>query len=200
MKRIALFYCIIFFFASCGIGKQTQELKTLADCKYSIVEVNNVLLSGTNVQEIIANRNINLGSIPSLALGFISKNIPLKADLIISIENPTNNHAAINYFDYEILVNQQNFTEGTVDKKINIAPKEITEVDLALSANIYKFLVNDSVRNDIQTFISATQNQSEAKALITIRIKPAIYVNEQLVKYPGFIDIEHELDNSLLLK
>src|SRR5690606_2451461 len=119
MKRIIFFCFIIFFLVSCGIGKQTQELKTLADCKYSMVGVSNVLLSGTNVQEIIANQNINLGSIPSLALGFISKNIPLRADLIIAITNPTNNHAAINYFDYEILVNKQNFTEGTVDQKIN---------------------------------------------------------------------------------
>ena len=184
---------------SCGIGKQAQELKTLADCKYSIVGVNNILLSGTDVQELIAKQNVNLGNIPALALGFISKNIPLKADLIIEITNPTNYHAAINYFEYQILVNDQNFTEGTVGQTISINPKETQNVHLELNTNIYKFLVNDSVRNDIQNFISATKNRTQTSAIITIRIKPAIYIDDRLVKYPSFIDIKQELTNSLLL-
>lgn len=200
MKNVLVLSLLLMLITGCGIGKQAKEIKTLADCEYSIIGVNNVLLSGTDVQNLIDKKDINLGAIPSLALGFLSKSIPLKADLIISIKNPTNNHAAINYFDYEILVNHKNFTEGTVDQRINIKPNETTEVDLSLNANIYKFLVNDSVRNDIQAFISSTQNQDAAKAVITIRIKPAIYIDDKLVKYPDFINIEQELTNSFLLR
>jgi len=198
MKKIILFSLIALVITGCNIGQQSKEIKTLADCKYSIIAVNNIFISGTDVQKLIANQNINLTNIPSLALGFLSKNIPLNANLVIGISNPTDNYAAINYFDYEILVNKQIFTEGTVDQRIDIGPKETKEVNFDLNTNIYKFLVNDSIRNNIQDFIIATKTQAEQKALITIRIKPAIYVGEQLVKYPGFIDIKEELSSSLL--
>jgi len=200
MKKITFFALLVLFVTGCNISQQAKEIKTLADCRYTIVGVDNIFVSGTDVKKIIANRDMNLGSIPSLALGFISKNIPLKADLKIGITNPTSNHAAINYFDYEILVNKQRFTEGTVNERINIAPDETIEVDFPLNTNIYQFLVNDSIRNDIQEFITAASNQSEVKSTITLRIKPAIYIGDEIIKYPGFIDIEKEINSSLFFR
>lgn len=184
----------------CGIGQQTKELKTLADCEYSISKVENITLSGTDVRKLFNREELNLAGIPSLALGFISKNIPLNADLTLSIANPTNNYAAIQYFDYEILINQHLFTEGTVNELIDVGPKETTTVTLPLSTNIYSFLVNDSVRNDIEQFVKSTRNKEQKSAAVTIRIKPAILIGEKLLKYPGFIDIEREIDNRLLLE
>src|SRR5690606_41997886 len=55
------------------------------------------------------------------------------------------------------------FAEGTVDQRIDISPNETKEVDFQLNTNIYKFLVNDSIRNDIQEYITATQQQLEKK-------------------------------------
>src|SRR5690554_1160872 len=106
MKNTALFSILLFLFVSCNIGQQAKEIKTLTDCQYSLKDVTNIYISGTDVVETIKRNEFSLGSIPSLALGFISKNIPLKADLSVEITNPTDNSAAINYFDYEILLNE----------------------------------------------------------------------------------------------
>src|SRR5690606_33592473 len=138
MKKITIFCFLAIFTAACNLNQQAKEIKTLADCQYSIVDVNNVLISGTDVQKLISNQHLSLGSIPSLALGFISRNIPLQADLTIGVLNPTKDYAAINYFDYEILINQNNFTEGTIDQRINIAPNETKEITFSLNTNIYK--------------------------------------------------------------
>jgi len=186
--------------ASCGIGQQARELKTLADCQYNISRVENITLSGTDVKKLFNRDELNLTGIPSLALGFISKNIPLNADLTLSISNPTENYAAIQYFDYEILINKHSFTEGTVNELIDVAPNETKEVKLPLNSNIYSFLVNDSVRHDIEQFVRATQDRQRKRAVVTIKIKPAILIGEKLLKYHGFIEIDREIDNQLLLE
>ncbi len=186
-------------FLGCGIGQQAKELKTLADCKYSISRVENITLSGTDVRKLFNREELNLAGVPSLALGFISKNIPLNADLTLSITNPTGNYAAIQHFDYEILINKHSFTEGTVNELIDVAPNETKEVTLPLSSNIYSFLVNDSVRHDIEQFVRATRDKMERNAIVTIKIKPAIMIGDKLLKYPGFIEIDREIDNRLLL-
>jgi len=197
MKRSTFFSILLFLFISCNIGQQAKEIKTLTDCQYSLKDVSNIYISGTNVMETVKRNEFSLGSIPSLALGFISKNIPMKADLSVEITNPTNNSAAINYFDYEILLNDHLFTEGTIDQRVKINASSTTEVIVPISTNVYKFLINDSVRNNIEEFLKAAQNQTEATAIVTLRIKPAIYVGDNIVKYPGFIDVKKELSSSL---
>ena len=88
------------FICACSIGQQAKEIKTLADCKYTITSVEDIYISGTNIEKLIDDQDINLTNIPSLALGFLSKNIPLRANLHVAIDNPTDNAASINYFDY----------------------------------------------------------------------------------------------------
>jgi LEA14-like dessication related protein len=198
MKVIISVSLMLLVLVGCGIGQQAKEMKTLGDCTYRIVEINSILISGTNVKELISKRDLSLTNIPSLALGFITKSIPLKADLIVEISNPTNNYAAINYFDYEILVNKAKLAEGSINERIDIAPQGVQELRLAFTKNIYEFLINDSIRNDIQQFITGN-DQSGRKTTITIRVKPAMLIGDQLVHYPGFIDIQREFNNEFLL-
>lgn len=186
------------FICACSIGQQAKEIKTLADCKYTITSVEDIYISGTNIEKLIDDQDINLTNIPSLALGFLSKNIPLRANLHVAIDNPTDNAASINYFDYEILINNHSFTEGTIDQEIHILPQGKQEVELAFNTNIYEFLKNDSIRNDIQSFILASETGAEKTASVTLKIKPAIEINDKLYKYPGFISIKRELSSSLL--
>ncbi len=199
MKGIISFSLMLLILTGCGVGQQAKEMKTLADCTYQIVKINSIHISGTDVQQLISKKDMSLTNIPSLALGFLNKNIPLKADLTIEISNPTSNYAAINYFDYEILINKQKLTQGSINQRIDVAPNGVQEVRLELNKNIYEFLVNDSIRHDIQEFIAGT-NQSQKKTIITVRVKPAIIIADQLVHYPSFIDIQREFSNEFLLQ
>lgn len=190
---------VAFLGYSCSVGQQAKEIKTLADCKYTITRVDEIYISGTNIQKLIADRDFNMTNMPSLALGFLSKSIPLRANIHVTIDNPTDNAAAIEYFDYEILINNRSFTQGTVDQTIHILPNGKQDVELPFQTNIYEFLKNDSIRNDIQNFILASQQPSvEKKASVTLKIKPAIVIGDKLFKYPGFISIDRELSSNLL--
>ncbi len=144
-------------------------------------------------------KKFNLTVLPSLAMGFLTQEIPLKADITFEISNPTNAIAAIQQFDYELLINQHEFTKGTYDQPIMVPAGDTAHIPIRLDANIYAFLANDSLRNQIQQFLQSTQQGIEKKATLTIKIKPGISVGNQLIKYPTFISINKELSNQDLL-
>jgi hypothetical protein len=191
--------CLLAFFTSCGLNKQAQQLKALGQCDYKLKNASNVTIAGTNVDKLLGNKSLNVIDIPSLAFAFLRKDVPLKAKLNVQISNPTNDLAAINNFDYIILINQQEIATGTVNQRISINAKQSIDVPLQLSTNIYQFLANGKTLQDIGGFLSGAANGKEQKGLVTIKIKPSILVAGSLVKYPGFITIDKEVSNKILL-
>src|SRR5690606_8566431 len=126
--------------SACTVSEQIMELKTLRDCKFAVSEIERVDVAGIDMNEIIKGGKINLLKMPNLALGFLEGSIPLQASLVIEITNPTENRAAINQFDYKLLINQHEVADGTIDQKISIAAKESSLIPLEFSFDIYKFL------------------------------------------------------------
>ncbi len=199
MKKCLLYIMLLFSLSGCTINKQINEIKTLAKCKFAINSIENIDIAGIDVQKIIQTKELNLANMPVLALGFLTRNIPLNANFTLVITNPTIDKAAINEFDYQLFINQQQLVEGTMDQKIEIPAGENILVPLEFSFNIYEFLANDSIRMGIQDFIRSSGNGEVKDAQLTIKIKPSILVGNQLVKYPSFITIEKTLNNKFLL-
>jgi LEA14-like dessication related protein len=199
MKTSLLYFFLLISISSCTINKQIKEIKTLAKCEFEVYSLNNLDIAGTDVIKIIQTGEINLMSMPSLALGLLNRNVPLNVNFTLGIKNPTSDMAAINEFDYQLFINQQELVEGKMDQQIEIPAGENTLVPLEFSFNIYKFLSNDSIRNDIQEFIRASENSELKDAQLTIKIRPSVLIGNTLIKYPNFITIEKTLNNKFLL-
>ena len=73
------------------------------------------------------------------------------------------------------------------------------QVPVQVSANVYKFLNDAKTLEDITKFLSGPSNGKTEIGLVTIKIKPSIRVGNQLVKYPGYITIDKEVSNKILL-
>jgi hypothetical protein len=197
MKKVYFTIIALISLSACMVADQVKELKALRDCKFSISSIEEIDVAGVDMQKIIQSGEINILSMPSLALGFLERNVPLTARFVVEITNPTVNKAAINQFDYKLLINQQEVVEGTIDQQISIPANETNLVPLEFSFDIYKFLADDSIRNNIQSFIMTSKNQKRKEAQLTIRIKPSVLIGNQLIKYPGFIDVEKTFNNEL---
>lgn len=199
MKKVLIICLLAIGVSSCGINKQAKQIKALEQCDYRINDINQITIAGTDVKKLVTDQSINLVNLPALAFGFLRKDIPLKANLKLDITNPSNSLAAINNFDYIILINKQELINGTVDQRISIEPGQTTSVPLNLNANIYQFLSNQKILDEITQFLTASKNGTEAKGLVTIKIKPSVMVGGNLVKYPGFITIDKEVSSKILL-
>lgn len=196
LTKYILLLTIASFTTACGINKQTRELKALEDCKYHITSADSVYIAGVAMKELSTAKEINLTKFPGIALGFLRKNIPIEGNINLQITNPTSRQASINQFEYLILIKGQEIANGFVNQKVSVGAGSSTTVPIALKANIYSLLADDKTRNEILDFLNTNKEQ---KGLVTLKIKPSIALGNKLIKYPGYISIDKELSNKILL-
>ncbi|MCX2451866.1 hypothetical protein OQX61_11400 [Pedobacter sp. PLR] len=197
MKKILILCLTAIIIQSCSVSK--QQIKALEKCTYKVVSADQISLGGTDVKKLMNGQDINLGSLPGLALGLLRKDVPLKARLNLEITNPTPNTAAINEFEYKILINRAEIASGFVNQEVRVEGGKSTIVPVDMVANIYPFVTNSKVMNEITEFIKGNKNGGEKKGILTLKIRPSFKVAGQLVKYPGFITIDKEVSSKILL-
>jgi hypothetical protein len=200
MKKILLLCLATIVLSSCSINKQAQQIKALEKCRYKITSADQVTLGGADVKKMIINQDINLASLPGLALGLLRKDVPLRARLNLEVQNPTGDDAAINEFEYKILINKQELATGFINQALNVAAGQSTTVPVDMEVNVYPFISNSKVMGEISDFLKSGKNGGpEKKGILTLKIRPSIKVGNTLVKYPGFITIDKEVSSKILL-
>ena len=199
MKNFLLVSFLALVLSSCGINRQAQQIKALEQCDYKLLNASQVSIAGSDVKKLIEGQSFNLSNLPGLALGYLRKDIPPKAVLNLQITNPSASLAAINNFDFIILVNKQEIANGVVNQQVSVDPGKTVNVPVQLNANVYKFVSNGKILDDISSFISGAAQGAEKKGMVTIKIKPSIKVGNELVKYPGYITIDKEVSSKILL-
>lgn len=199
MRKSIILVLFTLGLASCGINKQAQQIKALKDCQYKITSVDNARLAGTNLKKLFNDGDINIGSLPGVALGFLRKDIPLDATINLQITNPSGVAAAINQFDYKILVNHTDLAEGTVHQNVNVAQGQTTTVPVSIRSNVYKLLTNQDILNDVMKAAKRTSGSDKSLGLLTIKIRPTFMIGNTPIKYPGYISISKEVSSKILL-
>lgn len=199
MKNIFILCVFAIFLTGCSLNKQARQIQALKDCVYEIQSADSIYIAGRDVSKLIKNKAFELNNIPELAIAMFRKNIPLSANLILSIKNPGSKTASINQFEYIILLKDQELASGFVNQKINVGPNESSRVPVRINANIYSFLSNGKTIQELVAFMNGGKTAStERKGILTIKIKPSFELGKSLVKYPGYITIEKELSSKIL--
>ncbi|RYG19180.1 MAG: hypothetical protein EOO07_07355 [Chitinophagaceae bacterium] len=199
MKKKLLLCLLSITIFSCGINKQAQQIKALEACTYKVKNVNQITLAGTDLAGLINKQDFNIASLPGVALGLLRKDIPLRANLNLEITNPSGNLAAINQFEYKILVNNTDLAEGIVNQAVSIPQGQTVTVPVQMSSNIYGLISNGNVLNDIIRAAQKGSKSDEKLGLLTIKIKPTIMIGNTPVKYPGYITINKDISSKILL-
>lgn len=192
MKKILFIGFIALIASGCGVSR---KISLLEQCRYDIKSADSVYFAGRDITRQIKTGTFDLGSIPELAIGLLRKDIPLRARLNLGINNPGSKAIEINQFDYIILFKGQELVNGTTDRRININPEETTVVPIMIRANIYSILSDKNTRQDIFSYLRGTDTAKNS--LISIKIRPSIRVGNKVIKYPGYITIDKELNNNM---
>lgn len=199
MKKL-MFLCLAgLCLAGCGLNKQARLIEALEKCTYEITSADSVYLAGRDVSRLIRNRTFDLSDMPELALAVFRKNIPLTAKVNLKIDNPTSNPAAINQFEYIVLIKDQEIANGFVSEKVSIAPGGSVVVPVRVNSNIYGFLANGKTMEELMDFLRGGESgAAEKKGVVTIKFKPTIEVGNKLVRYPGYITVNREVSSKIL--
>jgi hypothetical protein len=198
MKKIILLAFVPLLFVQCAVNKQLKYLKAFEDCKYELLSADSIYVANINVKEVIDKKDVNLAKAPKLALALLRRNVPLDAKLNLQISNPSGALAAINQFEYKILIKNQELASGFVNQNISVAPgggKVI--VPVRISSNIYHLLSDDKTQRALADFFANQGN--DKKSILTIKVRPTMDMANHKVNYPGFITIDKEITKKILL-
>ena len=201
-KRLVLVLAALpLLFSQCSVNKQISQAKTLGDCRYTLASADSVFLAGTDVRQFRKLEDLNPVRFPKLAAALLLRNVPLDARVNIDITNPTNKLAGINQLEYRILLAGQELFNGFLNQRIEVQPGGgKTRVPIRLNANAYQLLTDSKTRD---AFTQLIQNLSGAAntqpSKLTIRIKPTLDLLGKQVNYPGYITIDQDVTNKILL-
>lgn len=203
MKNIVFLLLIAALCSACrSLNGQVDQIKALEKCKYEVSSVDSIYAANVNIRDIRGREITDLLKAPRLALAIMRKNVPLKARVNLVINNPTNQLAAINQFEYKILVKSRELAGGFVNQKISISPNGgTTTIPIQINSNIYHVLSDEKAMNAITDFlIGSDDSDKERKGMVTIKIKPTLDFGNRQIKYPGYITIDKEISSKNLFK
>ncbi|MFC5409729.1 hypothetical protein ACFPMF_10450 [Larkinella bovis] len=204
MRKLLFFaplLALVLTFSQCSVNRQISQAKALGDCKFNISSADSVYLSGIDVRKLRNLEDLNPMRYPQLAAGLLSKSIPLSARINVDITNPTNKVAAIDQLEYKILLAEQELFNGFVNQRIEVTPGGGTaRVPVKLNANAYQLMTDDKTRGAFTDLIRNMSGSDKTKpAKLTIKIKPTLALGNKKVDYPGYITIDQEVTNKILL-
>lgn len=198
MKKIALFIVLALVMSACGINKQMDQLKAFEKCRYEIASADSVYLGNVDVTHLLEKKEFNLARVPSLMLAVLRQDVPLKARINLKIQNPANQIAAINQFEYKILHKNTELATGFVNRKVVVEPGGgTTIVPININSNIYSLLSDPKNQKAFADFI-AEGKPNEKKTVLTVKIKPTLDIGNNQIQYPGYITIDKEITNKIL--
>lgn len=199
MKIVVFVFLSGLLLSSCGFNKQANLAQAFEKCKYEVTSADSIYVAGRNVSKLIANKNFNISDMPDFALAYLRQDIPLKARLNLKIINPTKNEAAINQFEYHVLIKGQELANGFVNQKVSVTAGDSTTVPVSINANIFQILSNGKTVQQIMEFMKGGNTTGTEKiGIITLKIKPTIDIAGKLVNYPGYITVDKEISSKIL--
>ncbi|GAB3887987.1 LEA/WHy family protein [Spirosoma agri] len=202
MKKglIILVAIMPFLLSRCSVNQQISQAKALGDCRYSIVSADSVFLAGTDIRQFRKLEDLNPARYPRLATGLLTRNIPLDARINLAITNPTGKLAGINQLEYKVLLAGQEMFNGFLNQRIEVQPGGKTQIPVRLSTNAYQLFTDSKTRDAFTQLVqnlAGSANTTPSK--LTIKIKPTLALGNKAVNYPGYITIDQELTNKILL-
>lgn len=197
MKRLFVISLLSILLTGCiGLNKQVNQIKALEDCKYAVKSADSITLAGIDVKDLIGKDIRDIIKMPRLALALLRKDVPLRARVNLAINNPTDKLAAINQFEYRILVQNNEIANGLVNQRIVVEPNGgNVVVPIRLNTNVYDLVMDDRTVNAVTDFVLAKEDNKHKETVVTIKIKPTLDLGNRQIKYPGYIDIDKEVSS-----
>ncbi|GAB3950912.1 hypothetical protein GCM10028805_29920 [Spirosoma harenae] len=187
-------------FSQCSVNKQISQAKALGDCRYTIASADSVYLAGTDIREFRKLEDMNIAQFPRLAAGLLTRNVPLDARINLDITNPTGKLAGINQLEYRVLLAGQELFNGFLNQRIEVQPGGKTRVPIRLSTNAYQLVTDSKTREAFTQLVKNLSGSSNTQpSKLTIRIKPTLALGNKAINYPGYITIDQEVTNKILL-
>ncbi len=173
---VAICSCALLF-ASCsflqGLLGQAQAIANLANCTYTLTNVNNVSVAGVNLKKI-TNGQVNAADVITLSAALLQKKLPLSMDVNVNVKNPTNYDARLSTMDWALDIENTQFATGMVNQNRTIAAKKNATVPLAVGTDLYSLFSKNGIES-VKKFAGSFKSDGTSSK-VALRIRPHVNV------------------------
>ena len=191
IRRISFTLIISFLFSSCSILDQSKEMKTFTKCMFRLVDVQDVVLAGVDVQDVQSFSDLSFTEASALSMSALTGKLPLGLTVNIEIKNPNPEQASMTDMYWILLVDDIEITEGKVGQKVVVPPGGSTIMPVDVQVDLFKIMTGESA-DAVMNFGLNLAGSGNAPSRVKLKIKPYINIAMTRIKYPGFFTIEEE--------
>lgn len=163
--------------ASCSLLQnflgQAQAIANLANCEYTLTNVNNVSVAGVNLKKI-TNGQVGATDVIKLTAALVNKSLPLSMDVNVKVKNPTDYDARLANMDWALDIEKQQIATGLVNQNRNIGAKSTTTVPLAVGTDVYSLFSKNGIES-VKKFAGSFKNDGTSSK-VALRIRPHVTI------------------------
>jgi len=192
--KIKYFFAVVLitFLTSCDVMHQASELTTFAKCKFKLDRVENINLAGVNVQKMKNYSELDFMDIAKLTSALTSGNLPLNFTLNMKVDNPNHKQAAMNQFDWILLIDDIEMNRGVVNQRVEIPSGGDAILPLHMTMNLKEVLKGKTLKSLVNFGLNLA-DASGTSSRITIKAKPTIVIGGRAISYPDYITIKGDI-------
>lgn len=169
------------------LAGQVQSVANLANCDFSLKNVNNVSVAGVNVKNLTQGK-LSATDVVNLVAAYQTKQVPLAMDVNVNVKNPTKTQAALTAMDWILAIDGSDVANGVSNKGFTVKPSTTTTVPLGVKTDLGNVFSSKGVES-LKNFASSFTTEG-VSSKVGLRVRPSLSVGSTQVPFPNYIKLE----------
>jgi LEA14-like dessication related protein len=165
------------------------QLKKLKNCQFRLERIEAMNVEGIDINHIHSLNDLGIINASKILQKLSNGSLQSELTVIISVNNPNESLAAMEKFEYSVLLDANEIVTGSLNSRIEIPANKKIEFPLSAKIDISKLLKQNSI-SALLEIANSFSTESTNQKRIRIKVKPYIRIGNKLLKYPGFVEIK----------
>ena len=190
-----MFIVLVVILSSCDILQQATMVANLLKCEFRLESLNNFKLAGIDIQNKQSLTDLNLLDAAKITNAYLTKSLPAGFTLNMQVKNPNPGAAGINNIGWILFIDDTQITQGAVNKRVQVAPNGgVSTIPLEISFDMIK-VFSGKTKDALLNLAFNLAGQGTRSSNIMVKAKPSVYIGNQRVDYPGYLNIRKEFSS-----
>jgi hypothetical protein len=192
IQKVISVIVISIIFGGCTVQQQVQQAKTLVNCDFRIMSVENVQMAGVLIKNESSLNDFSLADAARIMQAFSSGKFPLNFQLNLEGKNPNSSPAGMNRLEYILFLDDNQITSGGLYRSFQIPPNNGTAIiPIQVNLDLKQLLSGKTIDAMVNLGLNIA-GMGTHPTRITAKIKPTIMIGNTPLTYPGYITIRTE--------